>query len=216
MAWQCDHCGAVHEDAALAERIFGDLSIIRGSRELYCNDRRINLQPMQEAIIFDLMSGKPTSREALMMRHARSEETFDKTLNSHLHAIRAKLRDLRTIVQIRALHGLGWQMIIEGRCEYEQHAFGDAIFDFDRRIVFKGQEIAAFYPITAEAFRILLSGDLEPREKFIALVDGGSDAQRKHNARTQIRLARDALKQIGSSIEIRNFEKLGYQMRMPS
>ena len=198
----CEHCGSVLDDK-FGSRTFGDLSIVQGSRELWCNDRCLRISPTHEAILFDLMTGKPLTKQAAIMRHARSEESEDKTLDTQICKIRAELREIQTTVEIRTLWGVGWQMV-DNQPEYEQRAFGDVIFDLDRRLVIKGKTLVPVYPQVFETFQILLSGDLEPLGKFERLGKAG--------ARWLIDQARQALKKVDSKIQIRNFQGRGYQM----
>lgn len=202
MANYCEHCGSVL-DAKFESRTFGDLSIVQGSRELWCNERRFEISPVLEGILFDLMSGKPLTREAAVMRHTRSEDTDEKTLDTQICKIRELLRDIRTIVEIRTLWALGWQMNITGNANYEQRAFGDVIIDLDRRLVIKGKKFEPVYPQVFDALLILLSGDLEPHHKLRL---GSAEP------RWLIDRARRALKAVGSNVEIRSFPGRGFQM----
>lgn len=210
MASYCEHCGSVLEQQ-FGNRTLGDLSIVQGSRELWCNDKAISIPPIEEGIIFDLLSGKPLTKEAAVMRHAKSEDTNSKTTDVYISRIRGRLETLGSICKINTLWGLGWQMAAS-EPEFEQRAFGDAIFDFDRRLVLKGEKFVPVFPQVLEVLRILISGNLEPTEKLQAVLCGESERNKQPKLCQAIHRARGALAQVGSKIEIQTFERRGYRM----
>lgn len=105
---------ALREPARREEQLrFGDLLILIESRKAYHGKQEVNLKRREFDILTYLVkrSGAVVSREELINAIGRDGEIYDRTIDSHVSHLRARLRDSQaTSVQILSVYGVGYRL----------------------------------------------------------------------------------------------------------
>lgn len=105
---------ALRETALREEQLkFGDLLILIESRKAYFDKREINLKRREFDILSYLVkrSGAVVSRDELINAIGRDGEIFDRTIDSHVSHLRARLKDARADgLQVLSVYGVGYRL----------------------------------------------------------------------------------------------------------
>jgi DNA-binding response OmpR family regulator len=105
---------ALREPQARSEQVrFGDLLLLLESRKLMYGSDEVELSPREFDILahFFLHADKVVSRESLLGSLGKDAELFDRTIDSNISHVRAKLRRAGVkSVQISSVYGVGYRL----------------------------------------------------------------------------------------------------------
>ena len=92
---------------------FGDLIVLPKQRKVKYHEAEVELYRREFDILVQLVrkGGSPVTREELLERLSPGDEIFDRTIDSHLSHLRAKLRKANIKdVQVVSVYGLGYKL----------------------------------------------------------------------------------------------------------
>jgi DNA-binding response OmpR family regulator len=215
MARVCEHCGSVIDAEPKVVR-FAGLVLDETRKTLACGPNAVPATKKEAELLADLMTGRLTTREAIMMRHL--DETSDnpeKGVDVMIHKLRRKLKAVGSASQIVTVRQVGYQLIAEREVvnTSDSVTYGDTTLNVRRRSLTCGPLSAPLRPQTARIMEELMRDFSAPERQLIDRYIGKS-GDRIKNLRVQMTYIRRALHEIGSGVEIVNTRGEGYWVRM--
>lgn len=92
---------------------FGDLKLQADQRSLMVQGKSVPLNRREFELIHLLISrpGSVVTRDAILNRLTGEEEMLDRTVDSHISHLRAKLKEAKSSVAVKTEYGVGYRLV---------------------------------------------------------------------------------------------------------